>query len=684
MIRKVYLILILIVIMLITPSCKKDKQSSPESGVNFTYSVDQFEDMRVLKYRLPGFEELSLKQKKFIYYMSEAALAGRDILWDQNFKYNLLIRKCFEAVITDYDGDKESSDYKSFMIYAKRMFFANGIHHHYSNDKFKPLFTEEFFRDAVESCDHDLLPLKEGESADDLLDIIVPVIFEDELYPRKIELDPAKDVVALSSVNMYEDVTSKEVEAFYAAMPGKNDPRPVSIGLNSRVVKRNGVITEEVYSSGGLYGEAIDVIIRYLEKAIEFTDNDQQKEELRLLISYYKTGDLKTWDNYNCVWARNTDPFIDYINGFIETYGDPLGLKATWEAIVDYKDAEATRRTEIITANAQWFEDNSPVSAQFRKDTVTGIAARVVIIAMLGGDCYPVSPLGINLPNADWIRKEVGSKSVTLGNITDAIDIASQGSGFLEEFAASDDEIARVKKYGNLSGALHTDLHECVGHASGKLAEGTDPAALKSYASTLEEARADLFALYYMMDRKILKLDLLPSIKAAYAEYDTYIRNGLMTQLVRINPGKQIEQAHMRGRALISRWAYEMGIKDNVIEFFLKDNKTYVRINDYKKLQSLFGTLLKEIQRIKSEGDYEAGMKLVESYGIKVDPTLHEELLERYAKLKLAPYTGFVNPKLVPEYNDSGEITEIRVEYPANYISQMLYYGKNYSFLPIN
>jgi len=476
----------------------------------------------------------------------------------------------------------------------------------------------------------------------------------------------------------------KEVEDFYAAKVVPNDPRPVSLGLNSRLVKINGKVTEEVYKSGGKYGQAIDTVISWLGKAASVAETQMQKNEIALLIEYYRTGDLKKWDEYNVAWARNSDSMIDYINGFIENYEDPLGMKATWEAIVDYTDLEATKRTKTITANAQWFEDNSPIQPQYRKEKVTGVAAKVINIAMLGGDSYPASPLGINLPNADWIRKEVGSKSVTLANITNAYDVASQGNGFLEEFAADADEVARIKAYGSIADALHTDLHECVGHASGKLAEGTDPNALKNYASPLEESRADLFALYFMMDKKITDLGLLPAREAAEAEYDAYLRNGLLTQIVRIKPGKDIEQAHMRCRSTISHWVYEKGKAGNVIEFISRDGKTCVKIRDYEKLQSLFGELLKEIQRIKSEGDFEAGKKLIEDYGVKVDPLLHAEILERYAKLNLAPYTGFVNPMLVPVCNSDGTIKDIVVEYTDDYLGQMMYYGKNFSFLPVN
>ncbi|MGB4293894.1 MAG: dihydrofolate reductase [Bacteroidales bacterium] len=674
-------IFIMLTAFMLLASCT-GRQTKTGEEEEFNYFVDQFEDMRIFRYRLPGFESLSLRQKELIYYLSEAALCGRDILWDQNFKYNLLVRKTNEAIIKSWQGDKETPDYKSFITWAKRVFFANGIHHHYSADKMLPSFSKEFYTSLVKGSDQSLLPVGNGKTADDLLAVILPVIFDPDLYPRKIERGEGKDIIAESAVNFYEGVTARDVESFYNGKINPADPRPVAIGLNSKLVKKNGRIVEEVYKSGGLYGEAIDRIIYWLEKAKNVAENETQKKELEVLIQYYKTGDLKTWDDYNVLWARNTEPIVDYVNGFIEVYEDPMGMKATWEAIVDYKDPEATRRTETITANAQWFEDNSPVQPQYKKEKVTGVAAKVINIAMLGGDCYPASPIGINLPNSDWIRKEVGSKSVTLANISEAYDVMSARSGMLDEFAASKEEIERVRKYASIADALHTDLHECVGHASGKLAEGTDPNALKEHQSALEEARADLFALYYMMDNKLIELGLLPEKEAAMAEYDSYIRNGMLTQLVRIRPGKQIEQAHMRARAMIARWAYENGKDENVIELFTRDGKTFVKINDYEKLRNLFGSLLREVQRIKSEGDYEAGKALIENYGVKVDPALHNEMLARYEKLKLAPYTGFLNPRLVPVYNDRGEITDVKVEYEEDYLSQMIYYGTNYSFLP--
>lgn len=652
-----------------------------ESPDDFKYFVEQFDDIRVLKYKLPGFETLSLLQKEYIYYLSQASLAGRDILWDQNFRYNLLIRKTLEAIINSYSGDKETPDYKAFLVYAKKVLFANGIHHHYSNDKFKPGFNTDFFARLINSTEYGKLPFEKGQSSDQLIAFLIPILFDERLFARKVEQKTGVDMIAESATNFYEGVKQNEVEEFYAGKAIPGDPHPISIGLNSKVVKVNGKVTEDVYKSGGKYGAAINKIIHWLEKAIIAAETDKQKDELKILIEYYKTGDLKKWDEYNIAWARNTVPIVDYINGFIENYEDPLGMKATWEAIVDYTDFEATRRTTIITANAQWFEDNSPIQPQYRKEKVTGIAAKVINIAMLGGDCYPASPLGINLPNADWIRKEVGSKSVTLANISNAYDISSQGNGFLEEFAYDQAEVNRIKKFGSLSDALHTDLHECVGHASGKLAEGTDPNALKNYASSLEEARADLFALYFIMDIKILELGLLPDEDAAKASYDTYLRNGLLTQVVRIKPGKDIEEAHMRNRSAIAHWVYEKGRPENIVELISKEEKSYVRINDYLKLRNLFGELLREIQRVKSEGDYETGKRLIENFGVKVDPDLHAEILERYKKLNLAPYTGFVNPKLIPVYNQEGEMTDVEVEYVDDYLGQMLEYGKNYSFL---
>ncbi|MCU0377520.1 MAG: dipeptidyl peptidase 3 [Bacteroidales bacterium] len=666
-------------IVLLTSCGENEKKSA---GVNeFNYIADRFEDISVLRYRLPGFEQLTLAEKEFIYYLSEAALCGRDIFWDQNFRYNLVIRKTIEAVTGTYSGDRESDEFKAFITYAKRVFFANGIHHHYSNDKFVPGFSPEYFASIVQYSDHSLLPLKEGQTPDDLLAFLTPVLFDPDIFAKKVDQSDGVDMIASSANNFYEGVTQKEVEEYYASLIDPADTRPVSWGLNSKIVKSEGKITEVLYRSGGLYGPAIDSIIYWLEKAKEVALSDTQERELELLIDYYRTGDLKTWDDYNVLWAGNTGLTVDYINGFIETYGDPLGMKATWESVVDYKDIEASKRTAVITANAQWFEDNSPVNPAYRKDKVTGVAASVINVAMLGGDCYPASPLGINLPNSNWIRTEAGSKSVTLANITDAKDIVARGSGFLQEFAWDEAEIERAVRFGSLADALHTDMHECIGHASGKLAPGTDPNALKNYASPLEEMRADLFALYYMMDPKMRELDLMESDDAAKAEYDNYIRNGFMTQLARISPGKDIEQAHMRCRSAIAHWVYERGLEENVIETIRRDEKTFVKINNYDKLRSLFGEMLKEVQRIKSEGDFEAGRNMIEKYGVKIDQALHNEILERYARLDLAPYSGFVNPRLVPVSDAQGKIIDVMVEYCDDYLEQMMEYGKRYSFL---
>jgi dipeptidyl-peptidase-3 len=648
---------------------------------DFNYFIDQFEDLRVLRYKLPGFESLAPKQKELIYYLSQAALSGRDILWDQNFRFNMKIRKTIEAILDHYSGDKTSEEYKAFLIYAQRVFFSNGIHHHYSNDKFNPGFSAKYFGNLIKGTDKHALPLENDQTADQFISLLSPVIFDENLFKRKIEQRSGADMVSESSINFYYDVSQKEVERFYAGKTDPTDPKPVSMGLNSRVTKKNGKIIEEVCRSGDLYGKAIDQIIFWLEKAIAVSESDQQKMELGILIDFYKTGDLRKWDDFNVAWVQNNSSEVDYNNGFIETYSDPLGMKATWEAIVNYTDIDATKRISAITANAQWFEDNSPIPPSYKKEKVTGVAARVINIAMLGGACYPASPLGINLPNASWIRKDVGSKSVRLSNIAEAYDITSMGNGFLEEFVADEAEVDRAKKYGPVADALHTDLHECVGHASGKLAEGTDPTALKNYSSALEEARADLFALYFMPDQKILDLGLLPHEDAAKASYDAYLRNGILTQMVRIKPGKNIEEAHMRNRAAISHWVYEKGREDNVVELFKKDGKSFIKINNYFKLRNLFGELLREIQRIKSEGDYEEGRRIIENFGVNVDPVLHAEILKRYKNLNLAPYTGFVNPDLIPVYDPVGRITDVKVGYVNDFLGQMMEYGRKYSFL---
>lgn len=680
--KKLTITLLIFMGMIMFVSCNNAEKKTSAAD-DFNYNVDRFEDIRVLRYKLPGFESLSANEKELIYYLSEAALSGRDIQWDQNFKYNLLVRKTLEAVIGSYTGDKESDDYKMFINYAKRVFFANGIHHHYSNDKFIPGFSAEYFAAMIKGSDVSQLPLAEGETPDDLVKKLTPILFYPTLYAKKVDQSEGGDMIASSAGNFYEGVNQAEVEKYYSSLVDPDDKTPVAWGTNSKVIKKDGKVFEDVYRSNGLYGAAIDKIIFWLEKAKGVAQNDIQAKELGLLIDFYKTGDLKTWDDYNILWAGNTEPSTDYINGFIETYNDPLGMKANWEAIVDYKDVEATKRTALITSNAQWFEDNSPVNPSFRKEKVTGVAASVINIAMLGGDSYPASPLGINLPNSNWIRVEAGSKSVTLANITDAVDIASRGGGMLEEFAYDEAEVKRAMEYGSLASALHTDFHECIGHGSGKLAPGTDPNALKNYASPLEEARADLFALYYLMDKKVIDLGLIPNEEATMAEYDSFIRNGLLTQIVRIKPGKDIEQAHMRDRSAISHWVYEKGKAENVIEMGSREGKSFVKINDYKKLRALFGEMLAEIQRIKSEGDFEAGKAIIENYGVKIDPTLHAEVLARYEKLNLAPYSGFVNPILTPVTDAEGNITDVKVEYCSDYLGQMMEYGKRYAFLPV-
>jgi dipeptidyl-peptidase-3 len=648
----------------------------------FTYQVDRFEDISVLRYRLPGFENLTAGEKEFIYYLSEAALCGRDILWDQNFRYNLVIRKTLEAIIDTYSGDRTGAEYEAFITYVKRVFFANGIHHHYSNDKFVPGFSEEFFAQLVMGSDTERLPLSVDQSAAQLVEMLTPIMFDPTLYAKKVNQAAGVDMITSSASNFYEGVTQQEVETYYSSLADPSDPRPVSWGLNTKVIKSDGKVTEVPWRSGGMYGQAVDKIIYWLDKARMAALSEKQKMELDILIDYYKTGDLKAWDDYNVMWAGNTGLSVDYINGFIESYNDPLGMKATWEAVVDYKDMEASKRTALITENAQWFEDHSPVDPQYRKEKVTGVAASVINVAMLGGDCYPASPLGINLPNSNWIRTESGSKSVTLANITDAKDIVARGSGFLEEFAYDQAEIERAVKWGSLADALHTDMHECIGHASGKLAPGTDPNALKNYASPLEEMRADLFALYFMMDPKMTGIGLVTSEDVAKTQYDNYIRNGLLTQIVRILPGKDIEQAHMRCRSSIAHWVFEKGKAADVIEVVSRDGKTYVRINDYAKLRDLFGDMLREVQRIKSEGDFEAGRNLIENYGVKIDQELHKEILARYARLDLAPYIGFVNPVMTPVTDRDGRITDVTIEYCSDFLGQMMEYGRSYSFLP--
>lgn len=648
----------------------------------FNYTVEQFADLQLLRYQVHGFEELTLKQKELIYYLSQAALEGRDILFDQNGKYNLIIRKLLETVYTDYQGDRGDTNFVNMETYLKRLWFSNGIHHHYASDKFVPGFTPEFFRAALDSVEVSKLPLAEGETVEMLCEKVFPVIFDSEVMSKRVNQADGEDLVLTSAANYYEGVTQKEAEAFYDAMKNPDDTMPVMYGMNSRLVKENDKVQEKVWKSGGLYGQAIDKILFWLGKAVDVAENVQQREVIEKLIQFYKDGNLKTFDEYAILWVKDLNSSIDFVNGFTESYGDPLGMKASWEAIVNFKDGEATKRTETISDNAQWFEDHSPVDRRFKKAQVKGVSAKVITAAMLGGDLYPATAIGINLPNSNWIRSVHGSKSVTIGNLTDAYNKAAHGNGFRDEFVYSDEEKKLLDKYADLTGDLHTDLHECLGHGSGQLLPGVDQDALKAYGSTIEEARADLFGLYYLPDAKMIELGLTPDENAYKAEYYTYMMNGLMTQLVRIELGNSVEEAHMRNRQLIARWAFEKGAADNVVELVKKDGKTYVRINDYGKLRNLFGELLAEIQRIKSEGDYETARQLVENYAVKIDPELHKEVLIRYEKLHLAPYKGFINPVYIAVTDEDGDITDVKISYEEGYAEQMLRYSKDHANLP--
>lgn len=646
------------------------------------YTVEQFADLQILRYRVPGFEDLSLKQKELVYYLTEAALQGRDILFDQNGKYNLTIRRMLEAVYTGYKGDKNTPDFKAMEVYLKRVWFSNGIHHHYGSEKFVPGFTPEFFRQAVQSVDAATLPLAEGQTVEQLCEEVFPVIFDPTVMPKRVNQAAGEDLVLTSACNYYDGVTQQEAEDFYNALKNPQDETPVSYGLNSRLVKEDGKIQEKVWKVGGLYGQALEKIVYWLKKAEGVAETPEQKAVIAKLMEFYETGDLKTFDEYAILWVKDLNSRIDFVNGFTESYGDPLGMKASWESLVNFKDLEATQRTELISGNAQWFEDHSPVDGQFKKEKVKGVSAKVITAAILAGDLYPATAIGINLPNANWIRSHHGSKSVTIGNITDAYNKAAHGNGFNEEFVYSDAELQLIDKYADVTDELHTDLHECLGHGSGKLLPGVAPDALKAYGSTIEEARADLFGLYYVADPKLVELGLTPSADAYKAQYYTYLMNGLMTQLVRIEPGNNVEEAHMRNRQLIARWVYEKGAAEKVVELVKKDGKTYVVINDYEKVRDLFGRLLAEIQRIKSTGDYVGAHDLVEAYAVKVDPALHAEVLERYKKLNLAPYKGFVNPKYEVVTDADGTITDVTVTYDEGYAEQMLRYSKDYSTLP--
>ncbi len=637
----------------------------------FKYLLDEFADLKIMRYQVPGWDDLSLQQKEYVYHLSEAAKYGRDIIWMQNNKYNLEIRKVLENVLGNYKGDRTSEDFAKFETYAKRVFFSNGIHHHYAEDKFFPECPQEYFAELMKAV---------GDEAK--CTELLPVVYDPAIFPARKVLS-GDDIVAASAVNFYENVTRAEVEKLYADMVDPDDKTPVSYGLNSRVVKgADGVVREEVYKVGGLYGAALEKICAELEKAAAVAENDAQKAYIADLVNYYRTGDLKLWDSYNVKWVKDTLGAVDFVNGFVEDYGDPLGRKATWEGLVNFKDNEASKRTELISENAQWFEDNSPVDERFKKETVKGVSAKVINVAVLAGDCYPAAPIGINLPNADWIRREHGSKSVTIANLTNAYNMAAQESpkSQLSEFAWSEDEIAAEKKYGALTNDLHTDLHECLGHGSGKLLPETSPNALGEYSSALEETRADLFGLYYLADPKLVELGILPDMEAYKAQYSSYIRNGIFTQFTRVELGKKNMESHMQNRKLIADWCYEKGLADNVIEKKVRDGKTYFVVNDFEALRGLFGDLLAEVQRIKSEGDYEAGKALVEKYAVNIDPELHKEVLERYASLGLKPYGGFINPEIVPVEKD-GEVVDYEIVYNDNYLEQMLSYGRNYSTL---
>ncbi len=648
---------------------------------SFNVEAQAFADLQVLRYQVPGFKSLSLKQKQLSYYLYEAALCGRDIIYDQKSKYGILLRKTVDAMYGTYKGDKNTDDWKKFEVYCGRFWFSNGNHHHYSNIKFLPECSAEYFVSVLKGCDTAALPKEAGESIDGFVNRIKPLVYDMKIEPKVVDQRANIDNVASSSNNFYEGVTQKEVEAFYAKMDTKGNAP--SWGLNSKVVKENGQIVEKVWKSGGMYGAAIDKIIGWLEKAIGVAEDAEQKKSLELLVQYYKTGDLKVWDDYNISWVKTTSR-IDAVNGFIEVYLDAIGKKGSFESTVSLKDMEETKRIEAIANQAQWFEDNSPIMAEHKKKKVTGITGKAITVIVESGDAAPSTPIGINLPNADWIRKDYGSKSVSLTNIIHSYNVLGAKSGMTSEFALNDTVMQRMQKYGALAGDLHTDMHECIGHASGQLNPGveTTDKTLKTYASCLEEARADLVGLYFIMDKKLIDIGVMPDMDVAKAEYDSYMMNGLMTQLTRIKPGEQIEEAHMRNRALIAHWALEQGKKDNVVAFVKKNGKTYVQVNDYAKLRELFGALLKEIQRIKSEGDYKAGKNLVENYGVKVDPVLHKEILERFVKLNIKPYKGFIQPKLTPVMNGT-EITDVKVEYPDNFYQQHLEYGKNYGFLPV-
>ena len=647
---------------------------------NFEYNNERFADLQMLRYQVKGFDDLSLKQKTFIYYLSEAAMYGRDILWDQNGRYNLRIRQILEDIYTGFKGDRTSADFKAFEVYLKRVWFSNGIHHHYGCEKFVPGFSREWFEQQAKSVmatDKALKPYKSQ------LAEITDVMFNPDVMQKRVNLAEGEDLILTSASNYYAGVNQAEAEAFYNAQKDPNDPHPVMYGMNSRLVKRDGKVQELVWKTDGLYGQALTKIVDCLRQARPFAEDTDQQAVIDKLVEFYTTGDLHTFDDYTILWADNTAPQVDFVNGFTESYGDPLGLKASWESIVNFKDLQATKRTETLSGNAQWFEDNSPVDNRFKKEKVKGVSAKVITAAILGGDLYPSTAIGINLPNSNWVRKEHGSKSVTIGNLTEAYNLAAKGNGFRDEFIDDPAVIELVNQYADITDDLHTDLHECLGHGSGKLLDGVDADSLKAYGSALEEGRADLFGLYYVADPKMVELGLTPNMEAYKAQYYTYMLNGLLTQLVRIQLGNDIEEAHMRNRAFIANWCYEKGKADKVVEMVKKDGKTFIRINDYEKLRALFGELLAEVQRIKSTGDFEAAKNLIEGYGVKIDPALHKEVLERYEKLNLAPYKGFINPVYTAVKDKDGNITDVKVSYTEGYADQMLRYSKQYATLPL-
>lgn len=653
------------------------------ADAQFNYNVDRFADLQVLRYQVTGFDKLSLQQKELVYYLSEAALWGRDILFDQNGRFNLTIRRTLEAVYENYDGDKNSKDYQEMVVYLKRVWFSNGIHHHYGSDKFIPLFSKDFLYQAMKHLPEGKLPLVSGQTLNQLCSEIFPVIFDPKIMPKRVNQADGQDLLQTSACNYYRNVTQIEAEDFYNKMKDPSDLTPISYGLNSRLVKdTDDHIYEKVWKVGGLYSPAIEKIVYYLRQAQLVAENTAQKDVIAKLIEFYETGDLRTFNDYSILWVKDVNSLVDFTNGFIETYGDPLGLKASWESIVDFKDVEATRRTELLSNSAQWFEDHSPVDPKFKKENVKGVSAKVITAAILAGDLYPSTAIGINLPNADWIRATHGSKSVTIGNLTEAYNKSAVGSGFNEEFIDDKNMIALIDKWGDLTDDIHTDLHECLGHGSGKMIPGVDPDSLKAYGSTIEEARADLFGLYYIADKKMLDLGILRDPNSYKAQYYTYMLNGLMTQLRRIQLGKNVEEAHMRNRQLIARWVLAKGTPDKVVELVKENGKTYLKINDYQKLRSLFGLLLAEIQRIKSTGDYSGARNLIETYAVKVDPTLHKEILDRFEHLNIAPYKGFINPVYTAVRKKDGTIKDIKISYKEGYTEQMLRYSHDYSPLP--